>query len=217
MIRLAFAACLAIGAHALLFWMEMPLSRPALIVPQSRTVTIDLVSFHRPVEKPSPPKPKAVKPRPKPALKPVVRPVPEPKPVPPVPIAQVPEAVETPEPDEDGPVSVPDAETVVEETVVDEEDDRARVQASIPLYDLNPPPHYPRVARKRNYQGTVLLEVHVTKDGRAAEVRIAQSSGYAILDRSAVKSVRQWRFSPALRGGRPFEMWVQVPVRFELH
>jgi protein TonB len=86
----------------------------------------------------------------------------------------------------------------------------------VPLYDLNPPPVYPWVARRRHYQGTVLLDVRVTAQGIVAEVKVARSSGYPVLDRSALKSVRRWRFEPARRGSRPIETWVQVPVRFEL-
>jgi protein TonB len=93
----------------------------------------------------------------------------------------------------------------------------AAIRASVPLYDLNPPPVYPWVARRRNYQGTVLLDVRVTAEGLVAEVKVARSSGYPVLDRSALKSVRHWRFEPARRGSHPIETWVQVPVRFELN
>jgi protein TonB len=94
--------------------------------------------------------------------------------------------------------------------------DRADVQASVPLYDLNPPPDYPAAARRRNLEGTVLLEVLVDRHGRAAQVRISRSCGHDLLDRGALKSVQQWRFAPARRMGQPQEMWVQVPVRFQL-
>ncbi len=94
--------------------------------------------------------------------------------------------------------------------------EQTAIRASVPLYDLNPPPVYPWVARRRNYQGTVLLDVRVTARGNVAEVEVARSSGYPVLDRSALKSVRHWRFEPARRGNRPIETWVQVPVRFEL-
>ncbi len=94
--------------------------------------------------------------------------------------------------------------------------EQAQVQASVPLYDLNPAPDYPAAARRRNYQGTVLIDVLVDQGGRAAQVKIGQSSGYAMLDRSALESVRRWRFEPARRSGRAIEMWVQVPVRFAL-
>ncbi len=226
--RLAVAAALAIGIHAALFGIEVPWSPPDLIAPRSQDVRIDLVAFVKPVEKPHPavpkatppkPKPKKTKPRPVPA--PVIKPAARPRPVPPAP---PPESLpETPEPDalppqdqtvsEAGPAEAPAPEAPSEATA----DDSAAVQVSVPLYDINPPPRYPRAARKRNYQGTVVLEVRVTADGSVAEVRINQSSGYAILDRSAVKSVKGWRFSPALRAGRPIEMWVHVPIRYELN
>lgn len=226
--RLALAAILALGIHAALFWVNIPWSRPTLIVPLSRAVSIDLVTFELPVEKPAPPKPRVTrpkpkpiqpKPKPKPAPTPVVKKVSHPRPAPPVdpaPIEPQPEEFDVADlfsPEQDPPEAQPAAEPEIPDTA----DDQAAVQASVPLYDLNPPPHYPRTARKRNYQGTVMLDVRVTADGSVAQVRIARSSGYAILDRSAAKSVMGWRFSPALRAGRPVEMWVQVPVRFELH
>jgi TonB family protein len=87
----------------------------------------------------------------------------------------------------------------------------------VPLYDLNPPPVYPRVARRRNYQGTVLLDVRVTAQGTVAEVKVARSSGYSVLDTSALSSVRNWRFEPARRGSRPIETWVQEYRLADLH
>ncbi|MGD9365703.1 MAG: energy transducer TonB [Desulfobacteraceae bacterium] len=225
--RLVLAALSAVCIHLSLFLVEMPWSRAALTISQSRAVAIDLVAVQKPVEKPLPPKPKAVKPRPKPKIKPEPAPKPVPRPVPPpeplhrpVPPEPVPEPTfdqEVLEPDLDAAIPVDEPEpSASEEHPADEADDRAVVQASKPLYDLNPPPKYPRAAYRRNYQGTVMLDVRVTVDGSAAEVRIAQSSGYAILDRCALNAVKRWRFSPARRGDRPFEMWVQVPVRFEL-
>ncbi len=92
----------------------------------------------------------------------------------------------------------------------------ASAQASVPLYDLNPPPVYPPAARRRNLQGTVLLEVLVDREGQAAKLKVLRGSGHAMLDHSALDSVRQWRFKPARRGGSAQEMWVQVPVRYQL-
>jgi protein TonB len=229
--RLVLAALLAICIHAILFLVEMPWSGATLTISRSRAVAIDLVAVQKPVKKPLSPKPKAVKPRPKlksrpkvkpkPAPKPAARPVPQPEPVPqPVQPEPVPEPTsdqQVLEPDWNAAIRVDEpAPSAAEENLADEPDDRAVVQNPVPLYHLNPKPKYPPVAYRRNYQGTVTLDVLVTVDGLATEVRIAQSSGYAVLDRWALKAVRRWRFSPARRGDRPFEMWVEVPVRFEL-
>ena len=88
------------------------------------------------------------------------------------------------------------------------------VQEAVPLYRINPPPKYPRRARKRGYQGTVVLEVLVDRDGRAKDLWVFTSSGYAILDRRALASVKGWLFEPGTRGNKRIEMWVRVPIRF---
>jgi len=86
-----------------------------------------------------------------------------------------------------------------------------------PIYKRNISPPYPLLARKRGYQGTVLLEVLVSKDGKAASIQLSRSSGYNILDRAAIKGVRGWLFYPAKRGDELFEMWVKIPIRFTLN
>jgi protein TonB len=86
-----------------------------------------------------------------------------------------------------------------------------------PDYSVNPKPPYPLVARRTGTQGVVLLRVQVRVDGTVAEVQIAQSSGSALLDGSALKTVRDsWRFVPARLDGVPVESWVDVPIRFIL-
>jgi len=85
-----------------------------------------------------------------------------------------------------------------------------------PAYRKNPRPEYPRIARRRGYQGTVLLEVLVNKAGKVDDLRILQSSGYRMLDRSALQSVKTWLFEPGSIGDQKVDMWVRVPVRFEL-
>src|SRR5207237_5560417 len=49
-------------------------------------------------------------------------------------------------------------------------------------YGANPLPPYPLVARRLGKEGLVLLDVLVAPDGRAADVRVLRSSGFAPLD-----------------------------------
>lgn len=77
-------------------------------------------------------------------------------------------------------------------------------------------PSYPMLARARGYEGMVLLAVQVLTDGRAGEVRIKKSSGYALLDQSALNAVRAWRFEPARKMDTPLVMTVDIPIRFSL-
>jgi protein TonB len=85
-----------------------------------------------------------------------------------------------------------------------------------PLYADNPPPRYPRSARRRGHQGTVLLSVFVDSDGRVDTLKVLKSSGFEVLDEAALAAVHQWRFESGRRGDTPVGMWVEVPIRFEL-
>jgi protein TonB len=91
-----------------------------------------------------------------------------------------------------------------------------RVQEATPLYRRNPVPEYPWIARRRGYQGTVVLEVLVSRDGRVKALNLSASSGHSVLDQAALASVKRWLFEPGARGGEKVEMWVKVPVRFQL-
>ncbi|MDR1934436.1 MAG: energy transducer TonB [Candidatus Accumulibacter sp.] len=83
-------------------------------------------------------------------------------------------------------------------------------------YLSNPPPAYPPASVRRQEEGTVILKVRVTADGRADELSVDQGSGFARLDQAAVDAVRHWRFVPARRGEENVPGWVRVPVRFSL-
>ncbi len=91
------------------------------------------------------------------------------------------------------------------------------VKAAKPDYQSNPVPPYPSRARRRGYEGTVMLKVLVDQEGRVADLKVHDTSGYRMLDRAALRAVRDWRFIPGARGNEKIEMWVMVPVRFELH
>jgi len=98
-------------------------------------------------------------------------------------------------------------------------DDRANVKAvteAVPLYQINPPPVYPVAARRRKQTGTAMLEVLVSPEGRVSELRLVKSSGHSSLDRAALKSVKKWVFKPGTKGMKKVEMWVRVPVVFQL-
>ena len=80
----------------------------------------------------------------------------------------------------------------------------------------NPRPRYPLIARKRGYEGRVLLTVQVAGSGRVADIAIAKSSGYTLLDDAATDAVRRWRFRSASGGESPVDTIVEVPVTFRL-
>lgn len=83
-------------------------------------------------------------------------------------------------------------------------------------YAKNPQPDYPAMARSMGWQGKVMLKVQVSEKGLSAAVEIERSSGYDILDESAVEAIKQWRFTPAKRGETPVASSVIVPIIFTL-
>ncbi len=90
------------------------------------------------------------------------------------------------------------------------------LKEAMPIYKSNPAPDYPAVARRRGFEGTVILEALVNRDGRVTDLRLLQSSGHAVLDQAALSSVKGWVFDPARRGEEAVEMWVRIPIRFRL-
>lgn len=95
-------------------------------------------------------------------------------------------------------------------------DSRGDSTMAIPRQEGNPKPPYPEVARRRGYEGTVRLKVEVLASGKVGSIIVQESSGYETLDRSALKTVRDWRFIPARFGGIPLKSTVIVPVTFQL-
>lgn len=92
----------------------------------------------------------------------------------------------------------------------------AAVQPAAPMAAGNRPPEYPALARKRGWEGKVLLAVAVASDGVVQEVRVQQGCGHKLLDEAARAAVREWRFQPGSRAGEPVAMQVLVPVHFML-
>ncbi len=85
-----------------------------------------------------------------------------------------------------------------------------------PRYAQNPKPAYPQEAREKGYEGEVILRVEVLPNGRVGQIEVKNSSGYELLDRSALTAVKQWKFVPAKKGETPIALWVNIPVKFQL-
>jgi protein TonB len=118
---------------------------------------------------------------------------------------------------------LPQAETQVKAPGVENDtpgrinpDSKGDSSLAIPRQEGNPKPPYPEVARRRGYEGTVRLKVEVLATGGVESIGVQESSGYEILDRSALKTVKHWKFMPAQYGGIPVKSTVIVPVTFQL-
>lgn len=75
-------------------------------------------------------------------------------------------------------------------------------------------PVYPQIAKTAHVQGTVILHAIIAKDGTVQELQYI--SGPALLMRSAMDAVRQWKYQPTLLNGEPVEVDTTISVVFTL-
>lgn len=85
-----------------------------------------------------------------------------------------------------------------------------------PDYLNNPPPKYPNESRRRHEEGVVLISAAIDSSGRVKSLDISKSSGFSLLDESAISAVRNWKFKPARFAGIAIDSSVEIPVRFSL-
>ena len=76
-------------------------------------------------------------------------------------------------------------------------------------------PFYASDAMQKKITGSVQLEIVIGVDGKVLEA-VVQKSLLPSLDQSALRAVRQWEFTPALRNGVPVEHTATVSVSFDL-
>lgn len=101
------------------------------------------------------------------------------------------------------------------ESLRDSTADRKGVRKPVRPIRTDRPP-YPQIARKRGWEGTVVLRLTVNREGTVERVNTHKSSGFPDLDESAAQAVKTWRFSPAKDGEFPISATVDLPVRFDL-
>jgi len=75
-------------------------------------------------------------------------------------------------------------------------------------------PVYPERALQQRVRGEVVLSVRVSETGVPLEVRITKGVRGDI-DAAALDAVRQWRFEPARKNGRPVRTDTVVRFAFE--
>lgn len=56
---------------------------------------------------------------------------------------------------------------------------------------------YPPEARRYELEGITTLRFHIAPDGRVADARVDKSSGWALLDEAAIRTIQACSFTPA--------------------
>jgi protein TonB len=87
---------------------------------------------------------------------------------------------------------------------------------SAPTAISTPDPEYTEEARRAKTQGTCILWLIVDATGKPRDVRVVRGLGFG-LDTKALEAVRQWRFEPSMKDGKPVDVQMSVEVAFKLY
>ncbi|MFL6582131.1 MAG: energy transducer TonB, partial [Burkholderiales bacterium] len=119
--------------------------------------------------------------------------------------------------------NVPDAKPVPREPAVvapqRKPPDASLERASTDLYrqlisaQIRKYQDYPPIAKRRHWEGTTVVELRFTAEGKVADVSVIGKSGYEVLDEAAVKMVRSAAPLPTPPEGLRI---VLVPIKFRL-
>ncbi|HJX34830.1 MAG TPA: energy transducer TonB, partial [Desulfatiglandales bacterium] len=77
-------------------------------------------------------------------------------------------------------------------------------------------PQYPFQAKKNNIEGSVTLRFIVNTNGDVVEPKVAKSEPPDIFDEAALQAIVKFKFKPAVKNGRPVDVIVVAPMKFEL-
>lgn len=87
---------------------------------------------------------------------------------------------------------------------------------SAPTAVSAPDPDYTEEARRAKKQGTCVLWLIVDSTGHPRDIRVVRGLGFG-LDAKAIDAVKQWRFQPALKDGKPVDVQISVNIDFHLY
>ena len=207
--RLMVAAILAAHVAGVYGLMQLGAVREAMR--EAAPMFVDLIAPPAPPTPPAPPPP----PQPQPVLKkppppaPVIAAAPSPAPaafvVPPPPPPEPVEAVPTP------PVAV-----VAPPAPPAPPPPPKIIPASAVQYLEPPVLEYPRLSRRNNESGRVIVRVYIDTAGLPRNVQVSSSSGHPRLDDAGVAAVQKARFKPYTENGQPTAGWALIPLNFEL-
>jgi periplasmic protein TonB len=86
-----------------------------------------------------------------------------------------------------------------------------------PRYAGNFQPSYPPGLMQREIEGKVTIKVLIGTDGRVRQASILSASHPDFAAATEKQALKQWRFKPATRDGKPVEDWQTLTVRFDMN
>ncbi len=87
------------------------------------------------------------------------------------------------------------------------------VSSPVLVYEVEP--EFSEAARKAKLSGNVVVYLWVDADGKPSHVRVVRGIGMG-LDQKAVDAVRQYKFRPAMKDGKPVAVDMYIEVNFQI-
>jgi protein TonB len=83
-----------------------------------------------------------------------------------------------------------------------------------PRVVYQPAPIYPAELARKKLEGTVYILFLVDKSGKTRDLKV-QKSSHPAFNKPALKAVKQWKFEPGKRKGKPVQFRMRVPITFQ--
>lgn len=202
------AVAVAIAFHVVFFLLQFPAAQAVLrpSAPAKPVYVVQQIRF-------APPPPKAEQVVPKKKEKKRVIPIPDPTP-------EEPEPILVPE------VDLPALDVALDGVVFGIPDAPPSDGPTGPVFQLTgdiappekihfPSPRYTEEGRQARIQGVVILEAVVDANGDVGRVKVLKGLPYG-LSEEAVATAKEWKFRPAMRGGQPVSVYLNLTIRFSL-
>ncbi len=77
-------------------------------------------------------------------------------------------------------------------------------------------PEYPPEELKEGVEGDVTVELYIDDAGVVESAWVLIATGPPNFEQASLDAVRQFRFKPPLKEGRPMPMWIRFQIRFRI-
>ncbi len=86
---------------------------------------------------------------------------------------------------------------------------------SKPVITFQPEAEFSEEARKAKFSGNVEVYLWVDESGNPSHIRVVRPIGMG-LDEKAIEAVRQYKFKPAMKDGKPVKVDLYIDVNFQI-
>ncbi len=77
-------------------------------------------------------------------------------------------------------------------------------------------PRYPEEGRNKQLEDQVIVRYTIGKNGRVIDVQIIDHAREPMFDQATIDAIRQWRFRPMIKDGKPVEVVHELAVNYVL-